>query len=42
VVGRPVAEVSELESTRAARLEHVRHKRTRQSYVSTHERVETP
>jgi 3D-(3,5/4)-trihydroxycyclohexane-1,2-dione acylhydrolase (decyclizing) len=37
----PVAEVSELESTRAARSEYERDKRTQQSYLSTHERVET-
>ena len=37
-----VAEASELESTRAARSEYERHKRTQQSYLSTHERVETP
>jgi hypothetical protein len=34
--------VAELESTRAARSEHERHKRTQRSYLSTHERVETP
>ena len=38
----PVAEVSELDSTRAARTEYERDKRTQQSYLSTHERVETP
>src|SRR3954467_5192770 len=38
----PVAEVSELESTRAARSQYERDKRTQQSYLSTHERVETP
>jgi len=37
----PVAEVSELESTRGARSEYERDKRTQQSYLSTHERVET-
>ena len=38
----PVAEVSELESTRSARADYERSKRTQQSYLSTHERVETP
>jgi 3D-(3,5/4)-trihydroxycyclohexane-1,2-dione acylhydrolase (decyclizing) len=38
----PVAAVSELDSTRAARSEYERNKRTQQSYLSTHERVETP
>jgi 3D-(3,5/4)-trihydroxycyclohexane-1,2-dione acylhydrolase (decyclizing) len=38
----PVAEVSELDSTRAARSEYERNKRTQQTYLSTHERVETP
>jgi 3D-(3,5/4)-trihydroxycyclohexane-1,2-dione acylhydrolase (decyclizing) len=38
----PVAEVSELDSTSAARAEYERNKRTQQSYLSTHERVETP
>jgi 3D-(3,5/4)-trihydroxycyclohexane-1,2-dione acylhydrolase (decyclizing) len=38
----PVAEVSELESTRSARADYERAKRTQQSYLSTHERVETP
>ena len=38
----PVAEVSELDSTRSARSEYERNKRTQQSYLSTHERVETP
>jgi 3D-(3,5/4)-trihydroxycyclohexane-1,2-dione acylhydrolase (decyclizing) len=38
----PVAEVSELDSTRAARSQYERDKRTQQSYLSTHERVETP
>jgi 3D-(3,5/4)-trihydroxycyclohexane-1,2-dione acylhydrolase (decyclizing) len=38
----PVAETSELDSTRAAREEYERNKRTQQTYLSTHERVETP
>jgi 3D-(3,5/4)-trihydroxycyclohexane-1,2-dione acylhydrolase (decyclizing) len=38
----PVAETSELESTRRAREAYERDKRTQQSYLSTHERVETP
>jgi 3D-(3,5/4)-trihydroxycyclohexane-1,2-dione acylhydrolase (decyclizing) len=38
----PVAEVSDLESTRSARADYEREKRTQQSYLSTHERVETP
>jgi len=38
----PVAEVSELDSTRAARTEYESNKRTQQTYLSTHERVETP
>jgi 3D-(3,5/4)-trihydroxycyclohexane-1,2-dione acylhydrolase (decyclizing) len=38
----PVAETSELQSTRAAREEYERNKRTQQTYLSTHERVETP
>jgi 3D-(3,5/4)-trihydroxycyclohexane-1,2-dione acylhydrolase (decyclizing) len=38
----PVAETSELDSTRAAREEYERNKRSQQTYLSTHERVETP
>ena len=34
--------VSELESTRAARSERERQKPPSRSYLSTHERVETP
>jgi 3D-(3,5/4)-trihydroxycyclohexane-1,2-dione acylhydrolase (decyclizing) len=38
----PVAETSELDSTRAAREEYERNKRTQQTYLSTHESVEAP
>jgi 3D-(3,5/4)-trihydroxycyclohexane-1,2-dione acylhydrolase (decyclizing) len=38
----PVAETSELESTRAARAGYERNKREQHAYLSTHERVETP
>ena len=38
----PVAETSELDSTRAARTEYEREKATQHAYLSTHERVETP
>jgi 3D-(3,5/4)-trihydroxycyclohexane-1,2-dione acylhydrolase (decyclizing) len=38
----PVAEVAEVETTRAARSDYERHKRTQRQYVSTSERVEIP
>jgi 3D-(3,5/4)-trihydroxycyclohexane-1,2-dione acylhydrolase (decyclizing) len=38
----PVAETSELESTRTARVEYEREKATQHTWLSTHERVETP
>jgi 3D-(3,5/4)-trihydroxycyclohexane-1,2-dione acylhydrolase (decyclizing) len=38
----PVAEVSEIDSTRDARSQYERDKRSQQSYLSTHQRVETP
>jgi hypothetical protein len=38
----PVAEVAELESTRAARADYERSKRGQRTYLKTRERVETP
>jgi 3D-(3,5/4)-trihydroxycyclohexane-1,2-dione acylhydrolase (decyclizing) len=38
----PVAETSELDTTRAARAGYERDKATQHTYLSTHERVETP
>jgi len=38
----PVAETSELDTTRAARAAYEREKATQHAYLSTHERVETP
>jgi 3D-(3,5/4)-trihydroxycyclohexane-1,2-dione acylhydrolase (decyclizing) len=38
----PVAETSELDTTRAARADYEREKATQHEYLSTHERVETP
>jgi 3D-(3,5/4)-trihydroxycyclohexane-1,2-dione acylhydrolase (decyclizing) len=38
----PVAEVSQLDSTRAARATYERHKQDQRTFLSTQEKVETP